>query len=86
MKQYWFYGISPSDIISEDALSEKQNKIIKKELSALSKKNLYEKWIGYNIEGGWKFMRHGFEVVFINEEKGNIARNKLFKILRERYL
>lgn len=76
----------PKDTISEEFLSEAQRKIIKKEASALSKKNVFDRWIGYEVEDGWRFMRHGFEVIHINEEKGNIARIRLVKILGRKYL
>lgn len=76
----------PKDAINEVDLNDNQKKIIKKELSELTKKNLHEKWIGYKTNYGWKFIRHGFEIIQINEEKGNIARQKLIKLLDEKFI
>lgn len=86
MKKYWFYGMLPKDAIGEDELTDSQKKIIEKEASALSKRNLFERWIGYQVKDGWEFMRHGFEVILIKEDKGNIARLRLIKILGKRFL
>lgn len=86
MKKYWFYGLLPNDTVNENKLSEAQKKIIDKEKSALSKKNLHDRWIGYQVNDGWEFMRHGFEVVFIKESKGNIARLMLSKLLEKKFI
>lgn len=85
MKKYWFYGIMPKDTISEETLSEDQKKIIFEEKNKLTKENLYNNWLGYNKNNYWVFMRHGFEEVAIDEDRGNIARDKFNELLPDLY-
>lgn len=85
MKRYWFYGQMPSSTTLESELTEEQKNIIEKERERVNKKNYKQLWIGYKKNGGWDFMRNGLEVIYIEEDKGNIARKKLLEILKEKY-
>ena len=85
MKRYWFYGTMPTHTISESELSEEQKKIIENEKKKIDDDNFIYSWLGFKQNVGWDFMRHGLEVIHINEEKGNIARMKLVKIIEEKY-
>lgn len=84
MKKYWFYGIMPRDSVQENDLSEKQKEIIKEETGKLTKENLQHGWLGYYRGDKWEFMRHGIESIFVDDERGNIAREKFTKILVEK--
>lgn len=85
MKRYWFYGTMPSNTISESDLTDTHKDIIKKERARVNDDNYYCNWIGYKKKDGWDFMRHGFEVVFIEEEKANVARKKFYSLLDQKY-
>jgi hypothetical protein len=86
MKKYWFYGIMPRDSISEDRLTEKQKDIIVEESNNLTSENFSFGWLGFQRGDKWEFMRHGVESIFIEEERGNVAREKFVKILNEKYI
>ena len=85
MKRYWFYGSMPKDTIEEQELTDQQKDIIEQENNKINNDNFHTYWIGYKKENGWDFMRHGFEVLHVSEHKGNIARKKLFKLLKNKY-
>ena len=85
MKKYWFYGIMPRDSIEEGNLTTEQKEIIKEENRKLTKENLAFGWLGYFRGNKWEFMRHGFESIFIDDLKGNVAREKFVAILKEKY-
>lgn len=85
MDEYWFCGIFPKDGVSEDSLTEEQKKIIEEEAKKENLDNYKDGWLGYGTENGWKFMKHGQLVVFIEEEKSNIARNKLYELIRKKH-
>ena len=86
MKKYWFYGIMPRDSIEEDRLSEKQKEIITQESNKLTDENFSFGWLGFQRGNKWEFMRHGVESIIIDEEKSNVAREKLVDILNEKYI
>lgn len=86
MKKYWFYGIMPKDAIDVSDLTEEHKKIIESENNKLTKDNLLFGWLGYFRNNKWEFMRHGFELIIIDEHRGNIARKKLEIVLKEKYL
>ena len=85
MKKYWFYGIMPRDSIAEDRLTEKQKDIILEESNNLTSENFSFGWLGFQRGDKWEFMRHGVESIFIEEERGNVAREMFVKILNEKY-
>ena len=85
MKKYWFYGIMPRDSIEEAKLTEKQKIIIEEEDSKLTKDNLEHGWLGYFRSDKWEFMRHGVESIFIDDIRGNVARELFVKVLKEKY-
>ena len=85
MKKYWFYGIVHNEYILEENLTDKQKNIINVEKQKLDNENLYNGWLGYFSNNSWRFMRNGFELIEINEEKGNIARKKLKNILSNKF-
>lgn len=85
MKKYWFYGIMPKDAILESNLTQEQKTIIESENEKLTEENLEFGWLGYSRNDKWEFMRHGFELINIDESKGNIARKELIKKLKEKF-
>lgn len=86
MKYYWFCHLFPTEIINEKELNSEQEKIIEEQKRKINIDNYNNGWIGYKLDIGWKFMRHGLEVEFIKEERGNIARILLEKKIKEKYL
>ena len=83
--EYWFCGIFPKKGISKDSLSEQQINIIKEESTKENIENYQNGWLGYQFDSGWKFMKHGQPIVFIEEEKSNIARNLLYSKIKLKY-
>ena len=81
MKRYWFYGTMPDKTIPENNLTEEQKRIIENENGKLSQENFADSWLGYKNGNGWDFMRHGFEVHYIDEEKSNVARQIFVKTI-----
>jgi len=75
----------PSQTTSEKNLTDEQKKIVYSEKQRIDKENFTNGWLGYKNETGWDFMRHGLEIVHIDEERGNVARKQLKKIIVERY-
>lgn len=75
----------PNDTIPEERLSEEQKKIVDLEKGRIDIDNFDRSWIGYKVNDGWNFMRHGLEVIYIEEPRGNIAREKLYSIIEEKY-
>lgn len=84
-KRYWFYGSMPTDTIEESQLTQEQRKIVELENRRIDEDNYKYSWLGYKTNQGWDFMRHGLEVIHINEERGNIARSELKVIIDEKY-
>jgi hypothetical protein len=84
-KRYWFYGSMPSQTTSEKELTDEQKKIVDSEKQRIDKDNFTHGWLGYKKEEGWDFMRHGLEIVYIEEERGNVARKQLKEIIVNRY-
>lgn len=85
-KEYWFFGLYPNDTIKSNDLTLEQKNIIEKELGRIDEENLERSWIGVKITDGFKFVRNGLPVEYIDENKPNIAREKLVNQLKERYL
>lgn len=85
MKKYWFYGIMPRDSIEETRLTEKQKEIIEIENNKLTDENLEHGWLGYFRGDKWEFMRHGVESIFIDDIRGNVARELFVEVLKEKY-
>jgi len=85
MKKYWFYGIMPIDSIDEISLTEEQKNIIRFEDDKINSENYHLGWIGFARDGTWEFMRNGIESITIEEEKGNVAREILFEVLKQKY-
>jgi hypothetical protein len=85
MKRYWFYGTMPNQTVKENELTEEQKKIIELETERMSRDNYDRSWIGFCRDDGWDFMRHGFEVIFIKEQRGNVARQQLKQIIDNKY-
>jgi len=86
MKKYWFYGIMPRDSIEEKNLTTIQKEIIEEENVKLTKDNLEHGWLGYFRGDKWEFMRHGVESIFVEDMRGNVAREKFVKTLKEKYI
>ena len=84
-KRYWFYGSMPSQTTSEKELTQDQKKIIELEKQRININNFTQGWLGFKNEYGWDFMRHGVEVINIDEERGNVARRELSQILEKKY-
>ena len=85
MNEYWFCGIFPKDVISEEILTNEQKIIVTEAIITENKDNYMNNWLGYKTENGWRFMKHGQEVVYINEEKSNIARILLYEKIKLKY-
>lgn len=85
MSNYWFYDTSPSHVVSESELTNKQKEIIHTETSRITKDNYNLFWVGYRQKNGWKFMRNGLEVIETDELETTKARNKLEEILKKKY-
>ena len=83
MKRYWFYGSMPKNTIEENNLTQEQIQTINKEKQKINNQNYDKSWIGFKNGDGWDFMRHGFEVIYVNEEKGNIARDIFYRKIKE---
>lgn len=86
MKEYWFYGIVHDKTVFEENLSEKQKDIIKIEKEKINKHNYKNNWLGCLINDSWVFKRHGFEVIKIEDHRGNIARKKLHTVLDQKFI
>jgi hypothetical protein len=85
MDEYWFCGIFPKKGISEESLTDKQKEIIEEEATKENIDNYQNGWLGYQVENGWKFMKHGQLVILIEEERGNIARIMLYEKIKLKY-
>jgi hypothetical protein len=85
MSKYWFYGVFPKDNIDEKFLTAEQKEIVAEEKLRINCDNYSRLWIGYKVDQGWRFMRHGLETILIEDHRGNIARKKLLSKLKEIY-
>jgi hypothetical protein len=75
----------PSSTVTEGSLTEEQIKIIESEKKRIDNDNFVQGWLGYKNGTGWDFMRHGFEVIHIDEDRANVARKNLQQIIHEKY-
>lgn len=78
LDEYWFYHIGIENVIKRKNLNQEEKDIVDQERNRFDEDNKYHFWIGYNTElGGWKFLRNGLPVLYVNDERPNIARKKL---------
>jgi TRAP-type C4-dicarboxylate transport system substrate-binding protein len=84
--KYWFYNHHPKDTIEEKDLTEIQKEIIEQEKKEINVDNYDMKWLGYKNGDGWNFLRHGFQVEFVDEKSGNKARTLLLERIKEKYV
>lgn len=78
LDEYWFYHIGIENVLKKSNLNDDEKNIVKNEKGGLNNDNKYDHWIGYNTEmGGWKFLRNGLPVIYVDDVRPNIARKKL---------
>jgi hypothetical protein len=75
----------PKNTIDEKDLTDEQIRIVESENKKINNENFTNSWIGMKNGDGWDFMRHGFEVIHIYGERGNICRKKLAPIIEKLY-